>query len=61
MKRRFTWLFFLAASLFLVAALVPVFKGGPVNAIFLSSSALWMIMGVIARRNARRGDSDQGS
>ena len=60
MKRRFSWLFFMAAALFLVAALVPVLKGRPVNAIFLSSSVLWLVMGLVARRNVHRGDSGQG-
>ena len=56
MTRTFTWLFFVAAALFLVAGLLPLAKGRSVNVIFLSSALLWMVMGLAASRNARRRD-----
>ena len=60
MTRRFSWLFLVAAVLFLVAGLIPLLKGRPVNAVFLSSAVLWLVMGLAARRNAHRGDPGGG-
>lgn len=47
------WLFMLAAALFLVVALLPVVRGGRLNATFLSLAVVFFIIGIgVARRNA---------
>ena len=56
MKRNVAWLFFVAAAGSLVAGLVPLLRGRPVNVVFLSSAALWLVLGVAANRSARGGD-----
>jgi hypothetical protein len=60
MTRRASWLFFVAAVLFLVAGLIPVLKSRPVNVVFLSSALLWLVMGLVASRNAGRGGPGNG-
>lgn len=61
MKRNVGWLFFVAAALFLVAALVPLLRGRSLNVVFLSSAVLWLVLGLAARRNARGGGPGEGS
>jgi hypothetical protein len=61
MKQNVAWLFFVAAAGSLVAGLVPLLRGGPVNVVFLSSAVLWLVLGLAARRNARGGGPGEGS
>ncbi|MGH7586587.1 MAG: hypothetical protein ACREMH_10095 [Gemmatimonadales bacterium] len=47
------WLFMLAAGLFLVVALLPVVRGGRLNATFLALAVVFFVLGVgVARRSA---------
>jgi hypothetical protein len=54
-------LFFVAAALFLVAGLLPVLRdGGSPNVVFLSSAVLWLVLGLAARKHARRNKGEPG-
>ncbi len=57
MKRQMSveWVFFLAAALFVVAGLLPLVKGRPLNAVFLALSAVWFILGLAVAAKARKG------
>lgn len=56
MKKRVSvvWMFFLAAALFLLAGVIPLFRDRPVDAAFLAIAALWFILGLSTmKENAR--------
>jgi hypothetical protein len=46
------WGFILAALLMMGAAILPVLKGGELNAAFLAIGALWLIVGLAVRKKA---------
>jgi hypothetical protein len=48
---------FLAGVLFVVAAVLPTFRGQPLNAVFLPLAVVFAVLGGIAWRKAQGGDS----
>ena len=51
--------FFLAAALTLVAALLPWVRGRAPNAVFLSLTIVWFVLGVAMLRRGGGTDSDR--
>lgn len=49
------WLFFLAAAGSMVAAFVPMVKGGPLNVVFFCVGIVWFILGLGMRAKLRKG------
>lgn len=54
------WMFFLAAAMSVVAAVVPVFRGRPLNVVFLCVAIVWFILGLGIRAKARKGNDSGG-
>jgi hypothetical protein len=54
------WGFFVTAGLSLLAALVPMAKGEPLNAVFLGSAALFLVVGIAVLRAHGKPDNDVG-
>ena len=46
-----SWLFILVWVVSMVAALVPLLGGRPINVIFLGVAAVFLVLGVATRRN----------
>ncbi len=54
-----TWLFLLVALLSLIAALIPVLRGRPINVVFLAVGVFWLVIALaIAARTRKRSGSD---
>ncbi len=49
------WMFFLAAAMSMVAAFVPMFKGGSLNVVFFCVGIVWFILGLGIRAKLRKG------
>ena len=49
--------FFLAGVLFVVAAVIPTFRGQPLNAAFLPLGIVFAILGLVMWRKAQRPES----
>jgi hypothetical protein len=47
------WAFVLAGVLFVVAAVIPLLRGGELNATFLALSVVWFILGAAAAKKNR--------
>jgi hypothetical protein len=54
-KRLVTWLFFVVAALSLIAAFIPLARGGPMNVVFLGTAVVFFVIGVATARRARDG------
>jgi len=48
-----SWLFFAVAALSMIAALVPLVKGGPINVVFLSVAVVFFALGIVIARKSR--------
>lgn len=51
------WLFAVVSVLSFVAALIPVLKGKPVNAVFLGSGGVFLIIAVASAIKVRAGNA----
>jgi hypothetical protein len=49
--------FFLAGALFIVAAVIPTFRGQPFNAAFLPLGIVFAVLGAVAWRKAQGVDA----
>lgn len=58
MKRDLSWLFILAAALFLVAGFLPLLRHQRVNTVFVALAAFWTILGLAVRTRGARGSGD---
>lgn len=54
------WMFFLAAAMSMVAAVIPVIKGGSLNVVFFCLAIVWFILGLGVRAKARKGKDGTG-
>ena len=53
------WLFLLVALLSLIAALIPVLRGRPINVTFFAVGVVWLIIALaVAAKTRKRSGSD---
>jgi uncharacterized membrane protein len=54
-------LFLLTAVLFVIAALVPVYRARPMNVTFITLAAFWLILALMMVAKARKRISSDGN
>ena len=53
-------MFLTVALISLIAGLLPVFKGGPMNRTFVAAGAFWLIMAIVVAARARKRSTSAG-
>lgn len=54
------WVFLLTAVFCVIAALIPVFRGRPMNVTFVAIGGFWLIIGLAVAAKARKGSGTAG-
>ena len=54
------WIFLTVALISLIAALLPVFRGRPMNLTFVAIGAFWLIMAMVVVARARKRSTSAG-